>query len=123
MKKIYIDLETRAIADLSPPGHVVHDAWCIHRINVPLGMRGKGLGSALLDEICRDADSEGQTLWLWPVASFHERGLDQDQLVAWYARRGFRKVPGPDGRGPYGYMRREPRREDTVAHTPSPGDA
>lgn len=88
MKTCYFDLRTRVIADLIhgdllgfPP-----DTMVISRINVPQSHRGKGLGTKILKEILKDADSERVKLVLEPLAS---GGLNRDQLISWYRRNGF----------------------------------
>ena len=74
--------------------------WILTRINVPNDpkYRGHRVGSALLEKILQDADSEGVALRLEVSPS---DGLDLDQLTAWYVRHGF--VIMPDGT-----LRREP---------------
>jgi hypothetical protein len=94
----YVDAEHRAIADLVKPGELTPN-WTITRINVPEIYRGHGYGSALLDRILADADEEQVTLRL---EIFPSGGLDYDQLVAWYERKGFMMTPS-------GYMKRQPR--------------
>lgn len=64
-------------------------AW-VHRINVPAPARGKGYGTRLLGLITDDADLEGVTVYLAPLAT---GGLSQRQLVAWYKRHGFEAGP------------------------------
>jgi ribosomal protein S18 acetylase RimI-like enzyme len=88
VKTCYYEGSTQAIsiADLLPPGELTR-YWTISRINVREPFRGLGHGSRLLDRILRDADSSGTTLAL----EVHASGtLDDDDLVAWYRRRGFR---------------------------------
>lgn len=89
MKLIYFDKPSRAILDCcSYPARGDH-ARVITRINVPVASRGKGLGSKLLDEVCRDADAEGVTLYLEVLPS---GGLTLRQLTTWYERNGFSKT-------------------------------
>jgi len=62
----------------------------LRRIGIEEPHRGKGLGSRLLRDICRDADRERITLWL--IA--HTSGpLSNAELAAWYRRYGFRGRP------------------------------
>lgn len=98
MRTVYVDYETRSIADLVRPGELT-TGWTITRINVPENHRGKGNGTRLLEHILEDADKEAVTLWLEVSPS---DGLDREQLVAWYRRHGFTGQPGD-------YMTRLPR--------------
>jgi hypothetical protein len=77
-----------AIADLTElPGHASGRAvWLINRINVPQKVRGLGYGSALLRQICEDANTEGVVLEVHPTPS---GGLNMTQLLRWYRRYGF----------------------------------
>lgn len=98
MKRTYIEVDTRVIADLAPPGELSL-YWHITRINVPQQARGHGLGSKMLDLLCREADEEGAALSLEVQSS---GPLDDEALRAWYGRRGFVRTQ-------YGYLVRPPR--------------
>lgn len=100
MKTCYVDLGTRAIADLVCPGELT-EGWTITRINVPTKSRGKGIGSVILQHILEDADREGVKLWLEVSPG---GGLDYGQLEKWYGRYGFKY-------NPLGYMVRIPELE------------
>jgi GNAT superfamily N-acetyltransferase len=52
--------------------------------------RGKGDASALLKQVCEDADDNGIVLMLIPKP--YDKGLDELQLIAWYARHGFTQI-------------------------------
>lgn len=65
------------------------------------GLRGRGLGTALLREILAAADRAGLGLWLLPL---HEDPVMAARLRAWYARHGFRDLP-PDQHGHIGMSR------------------
>ena len=83
---------------------VVHDmddnTWVITRINIPAAHRGKGIGSELLRNTCKDADRLGCILKL----GLNPYGpLDREQLEAWYKRYGF------EWDDEHAYMVREPR--------------
>lgn len=114
MKNCYMkifDGEPRpAIADLSTPGAFGDiPGYVVNRINVPVSHRGRGHGRELLREICRDADSEGATLYL----CINPTGpLDHDQLDAWYRRYGFEDDPSEGGEG---WLVRKPKGESDVA--------
>lgn len=81
-----------AVLDCCPYGEGV----IITRINVPAPYRGKGYGSLLLREVCRDADAEGIDLFLEIVPSNDGTGtgLDYAALESWYRRYGFEPVDG-----------------------------
>lgn len=97
MKIHYLDTEGRSITDLVQiPQNLegefgVSEGWMITRISVPKESRGKGIASLVLREMVQDADREGVVLILEP---FPTGGLDYSQLISWYQRYGFRKVPG-----------------------------
>lgn len=59
----------------------------ISRINVHRQYRGKGHGTRLLRAACEFADKNQYDLHLFVSAS---DGLDNNQLLAWYKRHGFR---------------------------------
>lgn len=86
MNNCYIFADTRTIADLTGMGDMVPGTMTITRINVPLGHRGKGLGSKILKAILDDADASGVSLSLEVLPS---GGLNYDELVSWYERHGF----------------------------------
>ncbi len=74
-----------AILDLSPCPTVL-GAYNINRVNVPAQHRGKGHGSALLRQVCDDADHEQVPLTL-SINSYGE--MTHEQLRDWYERYGF----------------------------------
>lgn len=97
MRTCYVHPPTRSIADLTPEcwseNELWKDFWLITRINVPLGHRGKGLGSHLLKQVIADADRYEIPLALNPVSSATPgNGLSQKDLVEWYVRYGFNFV-------------------------------
>src|SRR5215510_11884606 len=71
-----------ALVDNTQPGTATV-AWLF----VPAPIRGRGLGTALLSQVLRDADSEDCTLLLIPQPGMN--GLTYGQLVQWYHRHGF----------------------------------
>lgn len=104
MRPVYMDMESRTIADLVEvsPNH-----YLITRINVPREVRGKGLASSLLKEIVEEADTEGATLEIHPVSS---GGLTRKELVSWYMRHGFHwGRSGIEPGDPIQVLIREPR--------------
>jgi len=83
MPTCYFHKATRSIADLIS---VDSGEYLLTRVNVPDKYRNAGIGSRILDEICKDADENGVTLVLEVVPS---GGLTFHDLVRWYERRGF----------------------------------
>lgn len=53
---------------------------------VPQHERGRGVGSRVLERICRWSDSSGVLLTLTPDGAF---GMDVRRLTTWYERHGF----------------------------------
>lgn len=90
MKTCYVDPRTCSIADLCDAREMGLIGTLITRINVPEPHRGNGHGSALLREICMDADTEQVNLWLEIHASDGRGVMNYDKLVAWYERHGFK---------------------------------
>ena len=91
MRNCYYDKPSNSIADLilgieNPLPMLDVNSALITRINVPDRYRGNGIGSKLLQQILKDADQEGITLYLEILAS---GGLTYIQLDAWYRRHGF----------------------------------
>ncbi len=103
MKTTYFNATSRAIADLVEvaPGY-----YLITRINVPRESRRKGLGSKLLREILKDADTEGATLEIHPVSS---DGPTRRQLISWYERHNFRMTQSYVSEDPIKVLVREPK--------------
>lgn len=87
MKNCYFDIPTRTQVDITGTGEMVPNTRTITRIIVgDETQRGMGFGSAMLRQVCTDADTEGVTLTL----ELNPYGpLDYDDLVAWYRRYGF----------------------------------
>lgn len=83
MKQMYFDRESRTVADLV---EIEPGCYLMTRINVPKTSRGRGLASTLLKDIVEDADEEGATLEIHPMASGR---LTRKELVSWYMRYGF----------------------------------
>lgn len=83
MDEVYTD-QFNSVADLVKDEG---DAYTITRINVKPEHRRRGLGTALLLRIIRDADELGATLYVVPSGSdpaFRDRAL-----IEWYKRYGF----------------------------------
>ena len=69
---------------------VLEKKWWLCFIKVSPGKcRGRGYGRKVLEEVLRDADREGVTLFLM-IHPFGE--MTEKQLSAWYRRNGFRWV-------------------------------
>ena len=71
----------RMMADL--PSSLQDGVRLIHDLQTPKGMRGKGLGTKILDQVCKEADLDGTTLILMP---------DSDKLEKWYNGFDFKRV-------------------------------
>lgn len=72
----------RAVADLCSHS----DGKMIQRIHVPVGFRGRGHATVLLNKILADADHEGVILYLCIIP---KGGLNELELRRWYERHGF----------------------------------
>jgi GNAT superfamily N-acetyltransferase len=67
-------------------------------IKVRRGLTGQGYGTGLLDMFCDLADKHCVAVQVEVVPTGH---LEEDDLIAWYRRRGFEMVPpGPFDEGP-----------------------
>jgi len=99
MKNFFCLPEHRSVADLVKGIEMGFsgNSMIITRINVPIAHRGKGIGSRLLNEICKEADNTGTTLYLEIQES---GGLTYEQLKTWYMKRGFKQKPGYFKRAP-----------------------
>jgi GNAT superfamily N-acetyltransferase len=85
------------------PAHMRGGIREITSIYVSESFRGCGDASALMKEVCNEADDNAIVLMLIPKPFDH--GLDQLQLIAWYARHGFIQIqdnPILMARQPYG---------------------
>jgi len=78
-----------AIADVSEIGTSL---YLVNRINVPEDFRGQGYGKKLLEAITKDADLEDVVLMLEVHASDSRDIMNNDELIAWYRRHGFKMV-------------------------------
>lgn len=88
----------------SEPGIRLHD------IITNAGLRGHGLGSETLAEVCRYADHRGLPIVGEIIATYPATDADFQRLARWYARAGFvqsARDPGEWERG--GLIRRDPR--------------
>ena len=56
----------------------------IANLEVPAGQQRRGYATTLMHKVCREADSAGLVLILWP-APYGDTGMSLDQLAAWYA--------------------------------------
>ncbi|WP_435270926.1 GNAT family N-acetyltransferase [Streptomyces sp. 1222.5] len=90
MRTIYVGHGGVASASLlMPPDGETRNA-IVTEIAVWPEHRGKGWGSEILKEICRDADAEGITLMLSVEPG--PGGLSAEGLAAWYGRYGFQRA-------------------------------
>lgn len=94
----YEDYQRHGVAVVRRTEH----GWWVDTILVKARYRRRGIGSALLDRICADADALGATVRLVPRPE--PRGLVYGDLVRWYQRRGFADITG-------GVFERQPKRD------------
>ncbi len=81
------------------------------RLYVPSHHRKKGLGRALLKQVCEEADKDGTVLMLWP-RQYGDGEMETAQLISWYKRFGFIETQSAPV-----LMMRQPRL-GAVAHMP-----
>jgi len=69
----------------------------ISHIHCDPASQNTGEASALMHQVCAEADRAGITLVLWPKPFGADMALSQGQLIDWYARRfGFMQIqPDP----------------------------
>lgn len=79
-----------AVVDVDQPGHYHPEFHYIARVNVPSGFRRAGVGTALMAEMCRDADAERATMILAPLPYPGQTDpMTRETLICWYERFGF----------------------------------
>jgi GNAT superfamily N-acetyltransferase len=70
------------------------NTWLISALRTFPNDRRKGYATKVMEEICKDADAEGVTLYVEAAAETNDNpknpGLTQVQLEAFYRRFGFR---------------------------------
>lgn len=99
MKTTYFNLDEGAMIHLMPGDEV----YLVTEVSVRPGYRRRGAASRLMDEMIADADREGVPLILTVQPDVPGVGLDFDQLVAFYSRKGFTELDSE------GTMVREPK--------------
>jgi GNAT superfamily N-acetyltransferase len=78
---------------LAIPGRLRAATREIRSVQTEPGAQGQGHASALLHEVCREADAANITLLLWPQPYGEHIALSRMQLADWYARRfGFQTI-------------------------------
>lgn len=66
----------------------------VSSLRTPAASQQQGAATALMHQVCDEADEACITLVLWPKP-FGAIALSQAQLIEWYARRfGFVRLPG-----------------------------
>lgn len=87
-----MDADGKTIASLlvEPRDGVAH--ICALEVNV--AHRRKGLATRLMNEAVREFGHQPMTLW---VHSFHDRPIDDVDLLKFYARFGFERTDYPGG--------------------------
>lgn len=108
MRESYIHKPTRAVLTASASLTMPNSKWWVNRINVPEHHRGKGIASCLLTAACCDADLHSIMLRLHASPDLSGKGLNQECLIAFYERHGFKQndhceVPGNMIRYPRGF--------------------
>lgn len=83
MKHMYADIENGVIIHLMDIG----DGWLVTSVGVQSHQRGTGAASRLLDEVLKEADAEGVSMFL--SIEPDGTGLDAATLRSWYERKGF----------------------------------
>jgi len=74
------------------PEHMRDSIVELSALFCPAAQRREGFATALVGEICNEADDEGKVLLLH-VAPYAPGGLDKAQLTQWYADRfGFQAI-------------------------------
>jgi predicted GNAT family acetyltransferase len=73
-----------AIAQLQSQGGGI---WIINWIRTENGYQQLGYGTALMETICREADSQWVSLMLYPSST---NEMSDEELTQWYYRFGFR---------------------------------
>jgi hypothetical protein len=74
------------------PRHLRDKTREITKVHTPAADQGNGHATALLQEVCDEADEAGITLVLWPRPYGDDIALSAAMLCDWYARFGFRVI-------------------------------
>lgn len=82
------------------------DVILLMRIEVPADARGKGVGTAVMRELCAYADALKTRISLTPSVDF---GGKRERLVRFYARFGFVEDASPHRNEDVNAMNRAPR--------------
>lgn len=90
MKTCYWAPDARGHANVSRCGDSL-ERFYIHNLEVAYDYRCQGYGTAIMEEVCRDADAEGVSLGLWACSG---GGMSDYELIAWYQRFGFEVTEG-----------------------------
>lgn len=64
----------------------------ITKVHTPADMQQQGHATALMRDVCSEADRDGITLILWPRPYGDDIALSQAMLIRWYQRFGFRVI-------------------------------
>lgn len=77
------------------PQHMLPVTREVCSVHTPGASQGRGDATALMHQVCDEADRESITLVLWPNPFGDDIALSRAQLIEWYARRfGFVRLPG-----------------------------
>lgn len=103
MRDAYRDMDHGAVVTLMP----MLDGKLLTSVEVHRQFRGNGYASALMKQVCEDADIECVTLYLSVIPD--GTGLSERVLTDWYGKLGFR--PFGDDDLPVRSMRRFPKEQ------------
>ena len=74
------------------PKHLRDKTREITKVHTPAAEQGNGHATALMREVCEEADKAGLTLVLWPRPYGDDIALSAGMLRNWYASFGFRRI-------------------------------
>ena len=74
------------------PKHLRERTREITKVHTPASEQNKGLASALMRQVCEEADKAGITLVLWPRPYGDDIAMSSGMLQLWYAEFGFRVI-------------------------------
>lgn len=75
------------------PAHMRDKVRELASLEVPASEQRKGLATALVHNVCAEADESGIVLLLWPKPWGESQAMTEQQLVDWYSRTfGFQQI-------------------------------
>lgn len=82
----------------------IQKSFYVNRVIVPVSIRGRGVGVALMEQLAKIADEHSFTLYIDPTSNY---GSDVVRLTRFFARFGF--VTSTDIHRSFGRMVRNPK--------------